>query len=197
MSQTPLVAQTGRPTGSRNSRRLRAEGQIPGTVYGGDKEAVSVVVERAALRQALSGPGGTNTFLDLQIDGGHQMAIVKDMQRHPVRRNVTHIDFLRVTADQEVEVDVVIELVGEAKAVVSNGGLVDKAIDTLTVKARPDSIPTSITVDITDMQPGDVIHLGDITLPAGTTTDAEPDLAVVITIATASAAPTQGEPETT
>ncbi|HEY3483961.1 MAG TPA: 50S ribosomal protein L25, partial [Ilumatobacteraceae bacterium] len=96
MSDTVLVAETGRPTGSAAARRMRTEDVIPAVVYGQGMEPLSISVKRRDLRHALSGPAGLNTVLDLTIDGSVFPAIVKDIQRHPVRRTVSHVDFIQV-----------------------------------------------------------------------------------------------------
>ena len=179
MSSTTLVAETGRTIGSRSSNRLRADGKIPGVVYGHGMTAVSVAVDRRALRAALTGPAGLNAVLTLSIDGATQSAVVKDMQRDKVRHNVTHIDFQVVSLDEAITVEVPVVLVGEAKAVIAEGGLVDRAVDTLSVRTTPRAIPTEITVDITNMGPHDVIRVSDLTLPKGATVDADEDLVVV------------------
>ena len=106
MASTVLVADTGRPTGSAAARRLRAADSIPGVLYGHGMTPVSVAVGRRDLRLALSGAAGFNTVLDLTVDGTVYPAIVKELQRHPVRRTVTHIDFLQVNLDEEITVSV-------------------------------------------------------------------------------------------
>lgn len=179
MPQTTLVANTGRAIGSAASRRLRAEGHIPGVLYGRGMEPVSVVVERRDLRIALSGPAGVNTVLDLQVDGRSYPAVVKELQRHPVKRTVNHIDFLQVNMNEEISVSVPLRLEGEAKAVLAEGGLVDPAVDTIEVLTTPNNMPNEFVVDVTDMQPGDVIRLADLPMPAGVTATGDPEMAVV------------------
>ena len=124
MSQSTLVAQTGRATGSPASRRLRAEDQIPGVLYGLGMSPVSVSVGRRDLRLALSGPAGFNTVLTLDVDGTKYPAVIKDVQRHPVKRTVAHIDFLQINLKELLTVSVPLRLEGEAKAVQNQGGLV-------------------------------------------------------------------------
>jgi large subunit ribosomal protein L25 len=194
---TTLVANTGRPTGSAASRRLRREDKIPGVLYGHGMTPLSVTVERRELRHAVSGASGMNTLLTLQVDGKNYPAIIKDLQRHPVRRTVTHIDFIQVSLDEQITVGVPIVLEGEAKAVLNNGGLVDPALNDLELTTTPDNIPESIVIDITNMQPGDVIRLSDITLPANVTVALDPDTALVTALAgtTAADAVAEGEGE--
>ena len=94
-----LTAETGRTTGTRPARRLRAEGKVPGVVYGLDREPVSVAVPWPELRRALTTEAGLNALITLEVDGHHDLTIVKDLQRDPVRRAVTHVDFLRIDRD--------------------------------------------------------------------------------------------------
>jgi large subunit ribosomal protein L25 len=184
---TVLVAETGRSTGSANARRMRREDHIPAVVYGQGMSPISVTVARRDLRIALSGSAGMNTVLDLKIDGKTYPAIVKDMQRHPVRRTVAHIDFLQVNLNEEIVVAVPLRLEGEAKAVLQGGGLVDPAVDTIEVSTTPRDIPDEIVVDITDMTMDSVITIGDLTLPAGVTPVAEADFPIVTVLMTSQA----------
>jgi large subunit ribosomal protein L25 len=113
MSESTLVAETGRPTGSRASGRLRAAGKIPGVLYGHGLTPVPLAVDRRELRHALSGPAGVNAVVQLRVGGDTHPTVVKDLQRDPVRRTVTHIDFIVVRMDEEITVDVPIILEGE------------------------------------------------------------------------------------
>ncbi len=179
MPQTPLVATTGRATGSAASRRLRADGHIPGVLYGHGMSPLSVTVERRDLRLALSGPAGVNTVLELKVDGRSYPAVVKELQRHPVKRTVNHIDFLQVNMNEEITVAVPLRLEGEARAVLLEGGLVDPAVDSIEVTTTPTNMPNEFVVDVTDMQPGDVIRLADLPMPHGVTATGDPEMAVV------------------
>ena len=117
MSQTTLAATPRTGSGTPTARRLRAEGHIPGVLYGRGMEPISVTVERREFRLALSGPAGANTVLALQVGGTSYPAVVKEMQRHPIRRTVNHIDFLQVNMNEEITVHVAVRLEGESKAV--------------------------------------------------------------------------------
>ena len=180
---TTLVATTGRSTGSAASRRLRREEKIPAVIYGQGMAPVSVIIDRRDLRLALSGAAGTNTILEIAVDGNVYPAVVKEMQRHPVRRTVANVDFLRINMSEELTIAVPVRLVGEAKAVVAEGGLVDPSEDTIDIVTTPANMPSEITIDISEMQPGDVIRLGSITLPKGTRALGDPDLPIVTAIA--------------
>ena len=106
-----LPAETGRPTGSPASRRLRTEGKVPGVVYGQGGDPVAVSVEWRQLRQALTTDAGLNALINIEIDGDRQLSIVKDLQRDPVRREVVHVDFLRISRDVAIEVEVPLSLI--------------------------------------------------------------------------------------
>ncbi|MFM8311202.1 MAG: 50S ribosomal protein L25 [Ilumatobacteraceae bacterium] len=185
MSSTTLVAQPRTASGSAAARRLRAEGHIPAVIYGQGMEPISVTIERRELHVALSGPAGTNTLLNLKVGSASYPAVVKDLQRHPIKRTVSHIDFLQVNMNEAITVNVPVHLVGEAKAVIGAGGLVDRAVDTLEVSCIPSNMPNEIAVDVSAMQPGDVIRLSQITLPKGVTATADADLVVVSVLHTA------------
>jgi large subunit ribosomal protein L25 len=177
---------------------MRREDHIPAIVYGQGMDPIKVSVPRRELRIALSGTAGVNTVLDLTIDGTVYPAIVKEMQRHPVRRTVSHVDFLQVNLNEEIVIAVPVRLEGEAKQVLAEGGLVDPAVDTIDVRTTPRNIPDEIVVDVTDMTMDTVITLGEIALPDGVTAVADPETAIVTVLVTKAAdleglEPTEGE----
>jgi large subunit ribosomal protein L25 len=176
---TVLLAQTGRTTGSAASRRLRADDTVPGILYGHGMTPVTLAVERRELRVALSGAAGVNTVLDLTVDGTVYPAIVKELQRHPVRRSVVHVDFIQVNLDEEITVSVPLRLVGEAKEVEQEGGLVDPSVDSIEVVTTPRNIPAEFVVDVSAMSMDTVIRLGDVPMPAGVTATGDPESPVV------------------
>ncbi|MBU6241251.1 MAG: 50S ribosomal protein L25 [Acidobacteria bacterium] len=190
MANASLSAELGRPTGSAASRRLRSDDKIPGVLYGHGMAPVALSVARRDLRSALSGPAGVNTIIDLNVGGATYPTIVKELQRHPVRRTVSHIDFQQISMTEEIVVSVPINLSGTAKAVVADGGLVDAAVDSIEVRTTPSSMPNEILIDITNMTVNDVIHLRDIAMPAGVTAVGDPDLVVVTVLTTRAEAPT-------
>ena len=185
MSQTTLTASPRTGSGTPIARRLRAEGHIPGILYGRGMEPISVTVERREFRLALSGPAGVNTVLALQVGGNSYPAVVKEMQRHPIRRTVNHIDFLQVNMNEEITVHIALRLEGESKAVAAMGGLVDPTVDSIEVSCTPTDMPNEFVIDITDMQPDTVIRLSDIPMPNGVTALGDPDMAVVTVLTTA------------
>jgi large subunit ribosomal protein L25 len=174
-----LTAETGRPLGSGPAGRLRREGKIPAVVYGLDKESVAVAVEWAELRRALTTDAGVNALIDLKVDGESNLTIVKDIQRDPVKRSVTHIDFLRVDPDVKLDVEVAIVLVGEPVELTREGGLVEQHLHSLVVQAKPTAIPRELEVDISGLTITESIKVNVIVLPEGVTTEVDPDELIV------------------
>lgn len=179
-----LTAATGREIGSRSSSRLRADGMVPAVVYGLGRDAQSVAVPWPDLRRALTTEAGMNALVTLEVDGTTDLAIIKDLQRDPVRRSVLHVDFLRVDPDAPVTVEVPIVLVGEARDVESRRGIVDQPLKTLTVKAKPTGIPSSLELDVSGLELGGSLTVADLTLPAGVTTDLDDSTQLVLGLAT-------------
>jgi large subunit ribosomal protein L25 len=180
MAEITLVAEPGRTTGSAASRRLRATGRIPAVVYGHGGAGTSVSVDGRDLRHALSGEAGLNQLLSLQVGSDTHLALARAVQRHPVRHTVLHVDFQIVRRDEIISADVPIVLVGEARAVEQEKGLVEQLLTTLTVNATPARIPPHLEVDIADLTVGTGVRVADLALPTGVTTDVSPDELVVL-----------------
>ena len=170
---------TDRPLGSRSARRLRAEGKVPAVVYGLGEDSVPVSVDWSDLRRALTTDAGLNALITLDVDGEQQLSIIKDLQRDPVRRNVTHVDFIRIDREAEIQVEVPIVLTGQAEAVEREDGTVAHLMFTILVNSKPDTIPDELTIDVTDMEIGDAIRVADLDLPAGVSTDLDPEEVIV------------------
>ncbi|MBU6215024.1 MAG: 50S ribosomal protein L25 [Acidobacteria bacterium] len=193
MSEVTLVAETGRELGTRPSRRARREGRIPGVVYGAGEAATTLTVDRADLRRALSTDAGVNALITLTVDGESHLAVVRELQRHPVRREVVHIDFLKVDPSAPIEVEVPIRLVGEAKQVTTNGGMTEQRLSVLRVVVRPDSIPDAIECDISEMSLENAsILVSDLQLPEGLETRSPAQQAVVTAELTRAAVTSRG-----
>jgi large subunit ribosomal protein L25 len=181
---TILQTKIGRKIGSAESRRLVATDHIPGVIYGHGMVPVKITVERRDLRVALAGPAGVNTILELQVGDTKYPAIVKELQRDPVKRVVRHIDFMQISLTELITMDIPVRLTGIAKAVLSDGGLVDATVNTIQVRATASNIPNEILIDVTAMGMQDVIRLSDIVLPNGVSTVGDPDLVVVTVLET-------------
>ncbi len=174
MSQV-LEAQTGRQQGSRSSGRLRREGIVPGVLYGMGMEPVSLAVEWPALRRALNADGGLAAPIRLLVAGKEHLTLVKELQRHPVRRDVIHVDFLAVDPDVMVTVEISLVLSGIEDLPASLSDKVMLVTHRLEVTAKPGSIPAEMSIDVSGMGEGGEILLRDLVLPPGVTTETDPD----------------------
>ncbi|HUY23144.1 MAG TPA: 50S ribosomal protein L25 [Acidimicrobiales bacterium] len=178
MAELTLVAEAGRRPGSRPARRLRHEGRIPGVVYGPGVEPIAVSVAARDLRTVLSTDAGLNAVVSLRVDGQRFLTMARELQRHPVRGSVTHVDFQVVDPDREVSAEVPITLTGEAVELGRADGVLEQQMFALTIKARPADIPSHLEVDITDLVIGAAVRVSDIALPADVVTEVDPEAIV-------------------
>jgi len=180
MAEITLNLESGRPLGTRPSGRLRTAGRIPGVVYGHGMAPIPVSMGARDLRTALTTEAGLNALLSLKIGKTTHLAIAKELQRHPVRQTVTHVDFQVVSRDEIVTAEVRIALVGESEAVHLAGGTVDQEMLSLQIKARPGEVPAVIEIDVSALEVGDSLRVSDLRLPEGVTTDTDLEAAVAI-----------------
>ena len=172
-----LVAETGRTLGSRSTNRLRATGKIPGVLYGLGVTPTPLAVDARELRSALRGDHGTNAVLTLDVDGTEHVAMARDIQRHVTRGTVSHVDFVVVDRNVSVSADVPVTLVGESE--LGGSAMVDVVVSSLTINAKPESIPAAIEVDQSELTVGSQVLVKDLALPEGVTTEVDPDEVVV------------------
>jgi large subunit ribosomal protein L25 len=180
MAEITLNVESGRPLGTGPSGRLRTGGKIPGVVYGHGMAPIPVAIGARELRAALTTEAGLNALLSLKIGDTTHLAIAKELQRHPVRQTVTHVDFQVVRRDEIVTADVRIALVGDSEAVHRAEGTIDQEMVSLQIKAKPGDVPIVFEIDISAMEVGDSLRVSDLTLPDGVTTDVDPESPVVI-----------------
>lgn len=180
MSETALVVETREGTGKGANRKLRAAGRIPAILYGRGKDSIPLVIDARSLEKVLRA-GGANTLLDLTVQGrgdlGTPVALVKELQRDPIRGSIVHADLYQVDLSRTVEVEVPIHLTGKPKGI-EMGGLLEHMLRDLRIECLPRSIPEAINVDVSELEIGDVIHVRDLALPAGVTLVSDPDLGV-------------------
>jgi large subunit ribosomal protein L25 len=180
VEEVTLTADPGRTTGSAAARRLRSAGKVPAVLYGHGVEPLALAVEARALRAAIGHEAGLNALLALDVGGQSHLAMARQVQRHPVRGTVDHVDFVIVRRDEIVAADVPVRLVGEAEEVHRADGLVEQVLFALTVHARPADIPNAVEVDISGLSIGEAVRVGEITLPDGVTTEVDPDEPLVM-----------------
>lgn len=148
--------------------RLRKEGFVPGVLYGpGIKDTVSIKFKSMELEKAIHGHSGSNVLLNLDIDGKDKLTVmVKSLVRHPVVDTLQHVDVINVRMDKVVTVDVPVSLTGKCEGV-KLGGIMQQETRTIAVECLPADIPDNIEIDVTNLNIGDSIHVGDVTAPAG------------------------------
>jgi large subunit ribosomal protein L25 len=176
-----LAVSTREAKGSRESRRLRRSGHVPGVLYGGDGGPVTFAVEARELRLALA---AGSAVLEVSIDGAKSApAVLKDIQRHPVRGDTVHVDFLRVRLDRPIQAVVPLELQGvEDSPGVKEGGILEQITRELNVEALPTAIPPAIVHEVAEMQIGDTLVLASVSAPEGVTLLDDPEETVVATL---------------
>src|SRR5918999_5373470 len=178
---TKLSLNARDPEGSRTARRLRRSGAVPGVIYGGDGEPSHFSVDARILRNTLAHSGA---ILDISIDGGKAAPVlVKDLQRHPVRGDIMHVDFLRVNMNETIHTTVVLELVGADDAPgVDQGGVLSQETREVNIEALPGDIPDTIVHDVSGMEMNATLTLAAVTAPSGVTLLDDPDETVIATI---------------
>jgi large subunit ribosomal protein L25 len=179
MPEVTLTAEAGRDTGSSSTRRLRSQGKIPGVVYGHGADPIPVSVVAREFQVALSGEAGLNTLLTLEVGKQNFLTLARDIQHHPFRNVVTHVDFLIVSRDDVISAEIPINLVGEPVEVQHGDGIVDQQLFTLAIKAKPTDIPPSVDIDISGLTIGASLHVSDITVPRGVELETDPEATVV------------------
>ncbi len=185
--EVTLRAETGREPGSRSSRRLRRTGMVPAVIYGRDLEPISVAVDAHDLYLALHTDAGVNALINLETEGADaQLTMAREVQRHPVRGDITHVDFLKISLTEKTQVEVAIEITGESVGV-KEGGIVETIRNSIHVEALPTGIPQSIVVDISELAIGDTLRIGDLPAMDGVEYLGDEDDPVVIVVAPAAA----------
>ena len=200
--QFEVQAEVREDTGKGASRRLRRSAdQIPAIIYGGDKQPQPLTLIRKDLEKALENEAFYSHVLTVTVGQDKQKAILKDLQRHPARNSVMHVDFLRIDDKKVIKVHVPIHFINEAKChgVKVQGGIIQHQATDIEVQCLPGNIPEYIEVDMLNVTTGQIIHLSEITLPAGVSSVAlalgeDHDLAIASVIAPRGASDDEQEP---
>jgi large subunit ribosomal protein L25 len=173
---TSLLAASREPGHSRDARRLRREGLVLGTVYGGGKDPVSFQIDARILRNTLA---KASAVIDLQIDGSSgEPVVLKERVRHPVSGDTMHIDLLRVDLLKAIQTQVAIELIDVDESDVKVGGVLENTVHEITLEAVPTLIPDVIQLSIAGLIVGGTVTLADIKPPEGTTVIGDPELVI-------------------
>jgi large subunit ribosomal protein L25 len=193
MADVVLTADLRSELGSAPAGRMRREGNVPAIMYGLGTESISISVNAHELDRILRSESGANTLITLQLGGAAHTALARQIQRHPVRHSIQHVDFVRVNADSLVEAEVTLHLTGEAIGV-KDGGRLEQQLFSITVEAKPSDIPTSIEVDVTNVELGGHAYVRDIPAMRGVTIITEGD-ETIVTVSVPRGAGGEGEGE--
>jgi large subunit ribosomal protein L25 len=177
-AENTLTAAPRTVAGSRPAGRLRREGKVPAVMYGLDTETANVTVPSRELNHILAGESGANTLITLKLDGEEHLALARQIQRHPTRGDLLHVDFIRVRRDVAVAAEIPVHLAGEPEGV-RDGGILEQLVFTLSIEAKPEDIPPGVEADVSALNIGDQLRIADLRLPPGVAVQQEPDELVV------------------
>ena len=162
-------------TGTRVARRLRAAGRIPAVIYGHKKAVIPISLVRDDVWQMIKTPGH---LADLDVGGSTETVLIRDVQWDHLGKEILHLDFSRVSAEEIIETEVAIELRGQA-AGIANGGILEHLVHSLSINCKAGAIPDSIKIDVSNLQVDQGIHVRDLTLPPDVTVNADPEVLLV------------------
>lgn len=162
------------------ARSLRKDGRVPAVIYGHGREPQTLSINTRDLEKLLEHISAENTVIDLDVDGAASRTLIREIQRHPFKRQILHVDFQELVAGEKVIVRVPVILIGVPDGVRMDGGILDQTMRELEVEVDPSNIPNHIEVDVTKMVIGSSLHVSDITLPEGVEVVADEDASVAV-----------------
>ena len=185
-----VIEAEAREVGSSNAaRRMRREEKLPAVVYGGDKESNPIILNPREIISVLKSESGRNTIFKLKVAGGSEdNVMIFDLQIDPITHHLIHADLMRIALDVEIEVSIPLRIVGEAKGVIEDGGVLDHSLRELVVSCLPTNIPESIDVDVSELDMNQSIKVEDLQVPPDVTVVTEPDRSVASVVAPVSEA---------
>lgn len=170
MEQVTLSATRRTESGTRPAKRLRREGLVPAVVYGRGIDPLSVTVAGRELYSVLHTDAGLNAIINVEIeDGDTILTVAREIQRHPVRGEITHLDFIKVSLDVAIQAEVALEFVGVPVVVRDEGAIVETIAGTVLIEALPTAVPSHITYDISELAIGDTVKIEDLPALDGVT----------------------------
>ena len=166
MAQTVSLSATAREkTGKGAARQARFEKKVPAVVYGHGRNAQSVMVDALALEKALTGIEAESTLIELTVDGKKSRALIREIQRHPLRPDIIHVDFYEIKADEKITLKVPVHLTGTADGVRNAGGVLDQVTREVEIEVMPENIPDRVELDVSALKIGDSLHTRDLSIP--------------------------------
>ncbi len=176
-----LAAARREQTGKGAARQARFLKKIPAVIYGHGRAAQPLLVDGPALEQALTGVEPASTLIDLTVDGKKTRALIREIQRHPIRPDIIHVDFYEIHAEEKVTLKVPVHLVGTPDGVRNAGGVLDQVTREVEIEVLPEHIPDRVELDVTALTIGHSRHVRDLTIPNATIlTSAELTIATVV-----------------
>jgi large subunit ribosomal protein L25 len=181
MATASLSASARKTAGKGAARSLRRDGRLPAIIYGHARDPLSLSVPERDFERLLEKFNAENTVIELSIDGSMSRTLIREIQRHPVKRNVLHVDFQELVAGERVVVRIPIVLTGTAEGVRNSGGILSQILQELECRVDPLNMPSKIEVDVTDVAIGHSIHVSEMTIPEGVEVldDAESTVCIV------------------
>jgi large subunit ribosomal protein L25 len=180
MASAQLSATPRDGTGKGSARSLRAQGQIPAVIYGHGRAPQSLAIDNRELEKLLSKISAESTVIELSMDGKSARTLIREIQRHPFKRQILHVDFQELVAGEKVTVRIPIVLSGIPEGVRVDGGILDQTMRELEIEVDPANIPNRVDVDVNALRIGDSVHVRDIALPEGVTLVGEADSTVCV-----------------
>ena len=185
--QVKLKAQKRTLVGRNAIKKIKKDGLVPGIVYGSQSEPMPLQVEARELTNVLAHASSEHVLVELEIADGSQstnrLALIQEVQHHPLRRELLHVDFHAVSTTEKIISEVPIEAFGDALGVRTFGGLLEYSLRTLEVECFPQDLPDIVRVDVTNLNIGEALHVRDIPLPSGVEAITDGDLTVVSVVA--------------
>ena len=163
-----LSASPRATTGKGPARQARFRGQVPAVLYGRGRPTQALAVESQALEKALAGIEPESTIIELAVDGKKTQALIREIQRHPIRPDIIHVDFYEIHAQQKVTLKVPVHLVGAPDGVRNAGGVLDQVTREVEIEVLPVDIPDRVELDVTALKIGDSLHVRDLAIPNAT-----------------------------
>jgi len=160
-----LSAERRSGTGKGASRKLRAAGRVPAVIYGHGRQPEALSLSQTELEKALIGIAAGSTVIDLTVDGKPVKTLIREIQRTPVRREIVHLDFYEIHADEKIKLNVPVRLVGSPDGVRNAGGVLDQVLREIEIEVLPEHIPERVELDVTALTIGKSLHVRDLTLP--------------------------------
>jgi large subunit ribosomal protein L25 len=176
-----LAASPRDKTGKGAARQARFAKQVPAVIYGHGRDTQPLMVDALALEKALTGVEPASTLIDLTVDGKKTRALIREIQRHPVRPDIIHVDFYEIHADEKITLKVPVHLVGAPDGVRNAGGVLDQVTREVEIEVLPEHIPDRVELDVTALKIGDSLHVSALTIPNATIlTGADLTIATVV-----------------